>query len=83
MFIDNIDTKSALDAIRDIVTHCNIYVKQNKNPNTLLLRDIAVYITKILTIFGTITSSHDNIGFPIDNETTKTNVSDLYSYIIP
>ncbi|KAF7407691.1 hypothetical protein HZH66_002228 [Vespula vulgaris] len=74
---DNIDTKSALDAIRDIVTHCNIYVKQNKNPNTLLLRDIAVYITKILTIFGTITSSHDNIGFPIDNETTKTNMEEI------
>ncbi|XP_043497028.1 cysteine--tRNA ligase, cytoplasmic [Polistes fuscatus] len=74
---DNIDTKSALDAIRDIVAHCNIYMKQNKNPNTLLLRDIAVYITKIFTIFGAINSSHDGIGFPIDNETTKTNVEEI------
>ncbi|KAK2579821.1 hypothetical protein KPH14_007507 [Odynerus spinipes] len=73
---DNVDTKSALDAIRDIIAHCNIYMKQNKNPNTLLLRDIAVYITKIFTIFGAISSSHDAIGFPIENETTNTNLEE-------
>lgn len=73
---DNVDTKGALEAIRDIVTHCNIYIKQNKNPNTLLLRDIAVYITKIFTIFGAISSSHDAIGFPIDNETTNANMEE-------
>ncbi|CAD1477900.1 unnamed protein product [Heterotrigona itama] len=73
---DNIDTRSTLDAIRDLVTHCNIYMKEIKQPNTLLLRDVAVYITKIFTIFGVI-SSHDNIGFPVDNSTTNLNVEEV------
>ncbi|KAG6796989.1 cysteine--tRNA ligase, cytoplasmic [Apis mellifera caucasica] len=71
---DNIDTRSALDAIRDLVTHCNIYMKEIKQPNTLLLRDVAVYITKMFTIFGTISYSHDAIGFPIDSNIVKLNV---------
>ncbi|KAK1121826.1 Cysteine--tRNA ligase, cytoplasmic [Melipona bicolor] len=73
---DNIDTRSTLDAIRDLVTHCNIYVKEIKQPNTLLLRDVAVYITKMFTIFGVI-PSHDNIGFPVDNSTTNLNVEEV------
>lgn len=79
MIVDNIDTRSALDAIRDLVTHCNIYVKEIKQPNTLLLRDVAVYITKMFTIFGVI-SSHDNVGFPVDNSTTNLNVRFIYFY---
>ncbi|XP_076767144.1 cysteine--tRNA ligase, cytoplasmic [Xylocopa sonorina] len=70
---DNIDTRGALDAIRDLVTHCNIYMKQVKQPNTLLLRDVAVYITKIFTTFGAISSSHDAIGFPVDGSDTNFN----------
>ncbi|KAF3424794.1 hypothetical protein E2986_01068 [Frieseomelitta varia] len=73
---DNIDTRSTLDAIRDLVTHCNIYMKEIKQPNTLLLRDVAVYITKMFTIFGVI-SSHDNIGFPVDNSTTNLNIEEI------
>ncbi|XP_076249605.1 cysteine--tRNA ligase, cytoplasmic [Calliopsis andreniformis] len=73
---DNIDTRSALDAIRDLVSHCNIYIKQVKQPNTLLLRDIAVYITKIFTIFGAISSSHDTIGFPVDDTATNMNLEE-------
>ncbi|XP_012280129.1 cysteine--tRNA ligase, cytoplasmic [Orussus abietinus] len=71
---DNIDTRTALEAFRDIVTYSNIYMKDCKTPNTLLLRDIAVYITKMLTIFGTI-SSHDAIGFPI-GEAVNNNVEE-------
>ncbi|CAL7945177.1 unnamed protein product [Xylocopa violacea] len=71
---DNIDTRGALDAIRDLVTNCNIYMKQVKQPNTLLLRDVAVYITKIFTTFGAISSSHNAIGFPVDSNDTNFNV---------
>lgn len=75
MFIaDNIDTRTALDIIRELVANCNVYVNQNKNPNTLLLKDIAIYITKLFIIFGAISSSYDSIGFPIDDETVATNV---------
>lgn len=71
---DNIDTRSALDAIRDLVSDCNVYMKQVKQPNTLLLRDVAVYITKIFTVFGAISSSHDAIGFPIEGNTDNLSV---------
>lgn len=75
MFIaDNIDTRTVLEIIRELVTDCNVYMSQNKNPNTLLLRDIAAYITKMFIIFGAISSSHESIGFPIDDETVGTNV---------
>ncbi|XP_029056571.2 cysteine--tRNA ligase, cytoplasmic isoform X1 [Osmia bicornis bicornis] len=73
---DNIDTRSALDAIRELVTHCNIYRKQVKHQNTLLLRDIAVYITKMFTIFGAIPYPHDTIGFPVDSITENSNVEE-------
>ncbi|XP_050459094.1 cysteine--tRNA ligase, cytoplasmic [Cataglyphis hispanica] len=73
---DNIDTRTVLDVIRELVANCNIYMSQNKNPNTLLLRDIAVYITKLFIIFGAISSSYDSIGFPIDDETVGANVEE-------
>ncbi|CAL1683494.1 unnamed protein product [Lasius platythorax] len=73
---DNIDTRTALDIIRELVANCNVYVNQNKNPNTLLLKDIAIYITKLFIIFGAISSSYDSIGFPIDDETVATNVEE-------
>lgn len=69
-YVDNIDTRSALDAIRDVISYCNLYIRQSENPNTLLLRDVAVYITKMLVIFGAVPSAHDAIGFPVDNERT-------------
>lgn len=74
MIIDNIDTRSVLDIIRELVTNCNLYMSQKKNPNTLLLRDIAVYITKIFIVFGAISSSYDLIGFPIEDEAVGANV---------
>ncbi|KAL6428134.1 hypothetical protein ACFW04_008475 [Cataglyphis niger] len=73
---DNIDTRTVLDVIRELVANCNIYMSQNKNPNILLLRDIAVYITKLFIIFGAISSSYDSIGFPIDDETVGANVEE-------
>ena len=56
------------------MSQCNIYMKQIKHPNTLLLRDVAVYITKMFIVFGAISSSHDNIGFPVDDNITNSNV---------
>ncbi|XP_070154521.1 cysteine--tRNA ligase, cytoplasmic [Polyergus mexicanus] len=73
---DNIDTRTVLDIIRELVANCNIYMSQNKNPNILLLRDIAVYITKLFIIFGAISSSYDSIGFPIDDEAVDANVEE-------
>ncbi|XP_043269194.1 cysteine--tRNA ligase, cytoplasmic [Venturia canescens] len=73
---DNIDTRTALYAIRDIIGECNVYTKECKNSNTLLLRDIAVYITRMMVVFGAISSQHEAIGFPIDDQSAGSNVEE-------
>lgn len=66
---DNIDTRSALDAIRDLVSQSNIYIRdQSSKLNSLLLRKIAMYITDMLHIFGAINGPRGGIGFPIGGE---------------
>lgn len=62
-FPDNIDTRSVLDAVRDLIAASNVYLRDSKSPNRLLLRDIAYYLTKIFQMFGVI-PSHSLIGFP-------------------
>ncbi|XP_058979756.1 cysteine--tRNA ligase, cytoplasmic-like [Musca domestica] len=78
---DNIDTRSALDAIRDLVTAANIYIRDNKDRlNCLLLRKIASYITDLLRIFGAI-NQKTTLGFPVGGSAEGT--ADLESTILP
>lgn len=61
---DNIDTKTACEEIRRLVSASNIYLNEQKdlsNPN--LLHSIAAYITRLLDTFGCV-SLGDPIGFP-------------------
>lgn len=64
---DNIDTRTVLDVLRDLVTTVNIYIRDNAahGYNALLLRKIAEYVTDILHIFGAIKGPRGGIGFPI------------------
>ncbi|XP_017472850.1 PREDICTED: cysteine--tRNA ligase, cytoplasmic [Rhagoletis zephyria] len=63
---DNIDTRSALDALRELVSFTNVYMRDNKDRlNCILLRRIAEYITDILHIFGAIQGPRGGIGFPV------------------
>lgn len=74
-FLDNIDTKTALDAMRDLVTHCNLYLRDKKPPNAFLLQDIGIYVTEVLKIFGTIVEKKElHMGFPISDDFTSNNV---------
>ena len=63
---DNIDTKSALDAIRELISHANIYIRDiQASVNVQLLEEIAIYITELLQIFGAISNKNKkSIGFP-------------------
>jgi len=65
---DNIDTKTTLDHIRNLVTAVNNYMssaEQRKvDPNGKLLAGIAKFVTKIFKVFGAI-SGDEEIGFPI------------------
>ncbi|VEN48505.1 unnamed protein product [Callosobruchus maculatus] len=68
---DNVDTRGALDSLRDMVTSSNIYLRERKPPNMLLLKDIAGYVTKMLTIFGAI-KEQPRIGFPVSSSNENT-----------
>ncbi|XP_078489101.1 cysteine--tRNA ligase, cytoplasmic-like isoform X2 [Ciona intestinalis] len=65
---DNIDTRTALDNLRQLVTASNTYIaskhEQKSLPDGQLLKNIAKYITWIFKVFGAITQS-DEIGFPL------------------
>ncbi|XP_016929167.2 cysteine--tRNA ligase, cytoplasmic [Drosophila suzukii] len=63
---DNVDTRSALDAIRELVSASNVYIRDNKTRlNSLLLRNVATYITDLLHVFGAISGPRGGIGFPV------------------
>lgn len=67
---DNIDTRTVLDIVRDLVGLCNIYIRDHSassSLNILLLKRIAAYVTDILHIFGAINGPRGGIGFPIDS----------------
>ncbi|KAL1110117.1 hypothetical protein AAG570_008194, partial [Ranatra chinensis] len=70
---DNIDTRTALESIRDCITKANVYLSKPE-ANHMLLKDIAYFITRIMTIFGVI-SQPNNIGFPVGNADSGTDVS--------
>uniref|UniRef100_U5EX84 Cysteine--tRNA ligase, cytoplasmic n=1 Tax=Corethrella appendiculata TaxID=1370023 RepID=U5EX84_9DIPT len=80
---DNIDTRSALDAIRDLISHCNVYIRDHKTAlNALLLRKIAIFITDLLHIFGAINGPRGGIGFPVGGS-SGTNSGDLEQTVMP
>nr|CAG4643781.1 EOG090X02DZ [Lepidurus arcticus] len=58
---DNVDTRACLDAIRELVSACNIYVRKS-TPNRLLMKNVSLYITKLFRIFGTL-DDDETIGF--------------------
>lgn len=63
---DSIDTRTALDAIRDLVTVTNQYISKTRATmicNRILLLNIAEYITSILKVFGAI-KEEAVVGFP-------------------
>jgi len=73
--LDNIDTRKALDTIRECISSYNLYIKSSdSNINLVLIYDIAAYITKILRIFGTIPPSN-TIGFPLSSSSSTVDVS--------
>nr|KAG5702360.1 hypothetical protein BaRGS_002142 [Batillaria attramentaria] len=66
---DNIDTRTALDHIRELVTACNSYIAQaradKRRPNRRLLQIVASYITEMLKVFGAIhRDENEAVGFP-------------------
>ncbi|RWS10176.1 cysteine--tRNA ligase: cytoplasmic-like protein [Dinothrombium tinctorium] len=67
---DNIDTRSALDAIKELISSCNIYMKSTSIPNAVLLKNIAGYITNLFEIFGLLENGKNEIGFSSNVESS-------------
>jgi len=76
---DSVDTKSSMDCLRNLVSSTNIYLdnkrKCNMFPDQLLIKEIAVYITDMLKVFGVI-NLPTFIGFANDDALHEGNVED-------
>ncbi|XP_046552685.1 cysteine--tRNA ligase, cytoplasmic-like isoform X1 [Haliotis rubra] len=75
---DNIDTRTALEHIRELVSIGNSYIAKAKaekrRPNRQLVYNIAAYITHLFKVFGAI-EGDEGIGFPTGGAGT-TNVEE-------
>lgn len=69
---DNIDTRTALDNMRELVTNANIYMRE-KQPDSLLLICVARYLTRMLSVFGCL-SGESAIGFPMSGACTDNDI---------
>ncbi|GLG93420.1 Uncharacterized protein GBIM_00837 [Gryllus bimaculatus] len=80
---DNVDTRTALDHIRELVAFSNIYIRDcwgSHEANSLLLNDVAGYITFLLRVFGVVPSD-TSIGFPVGAPGSTS--GDLESQLMP
>jgi len=73
---DDFETPTALSALADLVKSTNIYIeakeKTKNGANSLVIRNSAVYITKVFKVFGLISSSEaGEIGFEAGGATAE------------
>lgn len=59
---DNIDTRTALDHIRDMITEANKYMNNTAKVNSQLLVNINSYVSKMMTMFGVIVGDQSSSG---------------------
>ncbi|XP_036284693.1 cysteine--tRNA ligase, cytoplasmic [Pipistrellus kuhlii] len=74
---DNVDTRSALEEVRALVSQCNLYMAARKaarrRPNRALLESIAGYLTHLLQVFGAI-EEESALGFPVGGPGSSLNL---------
>jgi cysteinyl-tRNA synthetase len=67
-FCDNIDTRTVLETLKELVGSANAYVEANRaSPggiNRQLLRGTALYITRIFDVLGLVARGEEPVGFP-------------------
>ena len=76
-FLDSADTKTAMEALKDLVTVGNVYLDSKRRgaggPDRYLLTDMAAYITRILKVRPeTATIVHFCFSFFKNNSLLKT-----------
>ncbi|XP_054998734.1 cysteine--tRNA ligase, cytoplasmic isoform X1 [Sorex araneus] len=74
---DNVDTRTALEEMRALVGQCNLYMAARKaarrRPSRALLESVALYLTRMLKIFGAI-EEESSLGFPVGGAGTSLNL---------
>jgi cysteinyl-tRNA synthetase len=60
--LDNMKTFDVIQHLVDLVQECNKYVSNESKPKNLVVQKVAIYVTKILRIFGVV-QGNDVIGF--------------------
>lgn len=76
---DNIDTKTACDHIKKLISFTNTYLQDVKSLNGSLLNNIALYVTNIFKTFGA-TAGESTLGFP-DYSAETTNEKSVMPYL--
>jgi cysteinyl-tRNA synthetase len=64
---NNFDTAGATMSMIEMINEMNKYISQNKRPAIYLLKKVAMYITRILRIFG-VADGSDDIGWSAGGE---------------
>ncbi|CAL4165604.1 unnamed protein product, partial [Meganyctiphanes norvegica] len=59
---DNMDTRTALDSIRDLITEANKYMRSGTKVNSQLLVNMNSYVGKMMEMFGVTLSNQSNSG---------------------
>jgi len=76
---DSIDTAAALQVMQALVKQTNIYIghckQEERTPNHSIVKRIAMYLTKMLKIFGA-NNGEQEIGFPSAGASGGVNVED-------
>ena len=60
--LDNFKTFDVIQHLMDLIQECNKYLTSEAKPKNLPIKKVAIYITKILRVFGVVQGS-DIIGF--------------------
>lgn len=60
--LNNFKTYEAIQHLVDLVQECNKYLAAEAKPKSILVQKVAIYVTKILRVFGVVEGS-DMIGF--------------------
>jgi len=63
--LDNFKTLEAIQHLVDLVQECNKYLAAEAKPKNLIIQKAALYVTKILRVFGVV-QGNDKIGFGSD-----------------
>ncbi|KRZ29945.1 Cysteine--tRNA ligase, cytoplasmic [Trichinella pseudospiralis] len=81
---DSVDTKTALDHIRELICHVNVYLDSSTAvPNCLLLRNSSIYVNNILKLFGASGNDADEIGFGDKGDAVTSNDCANESLLMP